>query len=183
RFSMSRGGVVDDQPLQDCARFRMLDVQRQALLRAIGPDEMRGKTAHPFVVGAREIANARTFYLDDPRPEIGELSRRERPGDRVLERDDGDAGEWVHGRASRRRPPWLTSPGRRDDPSPTGARSCRRSPACRRRKRDEYRTAGSTPGTRSARPKLRADVRAADRSAELRAAGRARPGQGSLLLR
>jgi hypothetical protein len=89
-------GVVDDQSLQDRARFRMLDVEGQALLRAIGPDEMRGEAAHPFVVGACEIADARTFYLDDPRPEIGELSRRERPGDGVLESDDGDAGERLH---------------------------------------------------------------------------------------
>src|SRR3979411_1468216 len=125
----------------------MLDVERQALLRAIGPYEMRGEAAHPFVVGTREIADARTFYFDDPRPEIGELPRRERPGDRVLERDDGDAGERLHDRASRRRSPWLPSPGRRDDPSPAGARSVRRAPARRRRKRDGCRTAGSTPGT------------------------------------
>ena len=93
-------GRFDDQPLEDRLRLRMLDVERQALLRAVGPDEMRREPAHALVVAAREIADAGALDLDDARAEVRELSRRERRGDRVLERDDGDAGQGSHRAAS-----------------------------------------------------------------------------------
>ena len=38
----------------------------------------------------REITGARSLHLDHSRPKIGELSRAERCGDRVLDRHDGD---------------------------------------------------------------------------------------------
>jgi hypothetical protein len=77
-------------------RLRMLDVEREALLRAIGPDEMRRETVDALVVAAREIADAGPLDLDHPRAEIGELARGERRGDRVLERDDGDSFQRSH---------------------------------------------------------------------------------------
>ncbi len=77
-------------------RFRVLDVQREALLRAVGPHEMRRQAAHALVVAAREVADAGPLDLDHARAEIGQLSRRERRRDRVLERDDGDAFEGSH---------------------------------------------------------------------------------------
>ena len=52
--------------------------------------------AHALVVAAREVAHAGTLDLDDARAEVGELARGERRGDRVLERDDGDAFERFH---------------------------------------------------------------------------------------
>ena len=86
-------GLVDDEALEDRLRFRMLDVEREAFLRAVGPDEVRREAADALVVGAREVADAGSLDLDHARAEVGELARRERRGDRVLERDDGDAGE------------------------------------------------------------------------------------------
>ena len=42
------------------------------------------------VVAAGEVADAGALDLDDARAEVGELARRERRGDRVFERDDGE---------------------------------------------------------------------------------------------
>ena len=78
------------------ARLGMLDVERQALLRAIRPHEVGGEAAHALVVATREVAHAWPLDLDDARPEVGELPRRERCSDCVLERDDGDAGQRSH---------------------------------------------------------------------------------------
>ena len=52
------------QFLQDRARRRMLDVERHALLRSVGPDEMRRLSLHRAVVGARRIAGSRPLDLD-----------------------------------------------------------------------------------------------------------------------
>src|SRR5437763_15801474 len=82
-----------EETRENCTGFTMLDVERQAFLRAIGPDELRREPAHALVVAAREIAAAGTLDLDDARAEVGELARAEWPRDRVLERDDGDAIE------------------------------------------------------------------------------------------
>src|SRR3569832_1367840 len=77
-------------------RFFMLQVERQAFLRAIGPHEMRGLAAHAIVVGAREVAHAGALDLDHARAEIGQLPRAERRGDRMLQRDDGNAVQGSH---------------------------------------------------------------------------------------
>ena len=77
-------------------RHRLLQVQRQALLGAVGPDEVRGQAAHPVIVGAREIPRTRALDLDDARAQVGKLARAQRRGDRMLERDDGDAVERPH---------------------------------------------------------------------------------------
>ena len=82
--------------VEDRRRLCVLDVERQALLAAVRPDEMRREAAHAAVVGAREVADTRALDLDDPRAEVGELPRAERRRDRVLERDDGDAFEGKH---------------------------------------------------------------------------------------
>ncbi len=91
-------GALAHQTLQDGLALRMLDVERQALLRPVGPDEMRRQAGHALVVRAGEVARARPLDLDDARAEVGQLPRAERRGDRVLERDDGGAGEWLHRR-------------------------------------------------------------------------------------
>ena len=85
-----------EQAVEDRRRLRVLDVERQALLAAVRPDEMRREPAHAAVVGAREVADAGALDLDDPGAEVGELARAERRRDRVLERDDGDAFEGKH---------------------------------------------------------------------------------------
>src|SRR5207253_608900 len=48
------------------------------------------------VVGAGRVAAARALDLDDPRAELGELTRGEGAGDDLLERDDGDSLERSH---------------------------------------------------------------------------------------
>src|SRR5438445_10645357 len=74
----------------------MFYVERQALLRAVGPDEMRGEPAHALVVAPRKIAHSGPLDLDDACTEVGELPCAERRRDRVLQRDDGDAFERAH---------------------------------------------------------------------------------------
>ena len=82
-------------------RRRMLHVERQAFLGAVGPDEMRGQALHRAVVAARGVADAGALDLDHARAELGELARGERPGDDLLERDYGDAFERPHVEAHR----------------------------------------------------------------------------------
>jgi hypothetical protein len=71
----------------------MLEVQRQALLAAVAPHEVRAQAVDAGVVGAGEITHTRPLDLDDARALVGELARAEGRRHRVLERDDGDARE------------------------------------------------------------------------------------------
>ena len=48
------------------------------------------------VVVPREVAAVRALDLDDAGAEIGELPRRERRGNGLLQGDDGDVGEGMH---------------------------------------------------------------------------------------
>src|SRR4029077_1114652 len=79
--------------LEDRARLGPFHVERQAFLGTIGPDEMRGLAVHRVIVGARSIAAAWPLDLDHPGPELGELPRRERAGDHLLQCNDRDAVE------------------------------------------------------------------------------------------
>ena len=89
-------GLLAHQRFEYRLRFRVLHIQREAFLRAVGPDEMRREAAHALVVAAREVAHAGPLDLDHPRAEIRKLPRGERRGDRVLEGDDGDAAQRSH---------------------------------------------------------------------------------------
>src|SRR6516162_3047355 len=95
-----------EQLAQDRDTFRMLDVDGQALLRAIRPHEVRRHAAHALVVAARDVAAARALDLDHARAEVGELARAEGRRDDVLEREDEDAVERAHriGQNERGRP-------------------------------------------------------------------------------
>jgi len=84
------------QPGEHVLRLRMLDVQREALLRAIGPHEMRGQASDPLVIVAGEVAAAGALDLDHAGAEIGELARAERRRNRVFEGHDGDAIKRSH---------------------------------------------------------------------------------------
>src|SRR5437762_6892048 len=58
-------------------------------------------TRHAFdgrIVAAREIADRRPLDLDDARPEIRQLSGRERRGDRLLDGNHGDSFQRQHQR-------------------------------------------------------------------------------------
>ena len=85
-----------DELAQHLGRPRMLEVEREAFLRAVGPDEVRGQAGDALVVAAGEVAAAGPLELDHPGAEVGELAGAEGRGDRVLEREDGDAFERPH---------------------------------------------------------------------------------------
>ena len=84
------------QALEDDFRFIMLDVQRQAFLRPIGPDKMRGQAIDALVICTREVTDAGALDLDDACAQIGQLARAERRSNRMFEGDDGDAVQWTH---------------------------------------------------------------------------------------
>src|SRR5262249_4583883 len=82
-----------EQPIQDRPRLRMLQIERQRLLRSIQPDEVARQPLHPPVVRPGEAGAAGTLVLDRACAEVGELPRSERSGDRLFDRDDGDVVE------------------------------------------------------------------------------------------
>ncbi len=81
------------QLLQQRQRLGLLEIEAEALLGTIGPDEVRRQAVDPLVVTAGEIADAGAFDLDHPRAEIGQLAGAEGRGDGVLQADHGDAVE------------------------------------------------------------------------------------------
>ena len=137
--------LPDHQLLQDAVGGLLLDIQREALLRAVGPDEVGGQAPHPPVVGPREVACAGPLDLDDARAQVGELARGERRRDRVFEGDDGDALEWLHGMWLRRWwlwRPWSGSPHGRD---PTAGWTGHRPTAVRAPRTDGCRRSAARP--------------------------------------
>ena len=80
-------GVVD-QPRANLQIVGRLEVEHDAALAAIEPGEVRRRPVHRAVVGSRGIAAVRTFDLHDVGAKVGELTRTEGRGDRLLERDD-----------------------------------------------------------------------------------------------
>ncbi|MDT4846926.1 hypothetical protein FQZ97_809700 [compost metagenome] len=69
----------------------LLEVESQALLGAVGPDEMGGDAGDALVVAAGEVSHARALHLDHPGAEIGQLAGAERCCDGVLQTDHRDA--------------------------------------------------------------------------------------------
>jgi hypothetical protein len=74
----------------------MLEVEREAFLGPIDPDEMRRLPVHPRIVGAREISHAGALDLDHSGAEIGQLACAKRRRDGMFQRNDGDAFERAH---------------------------------------------------------------------------------------
>src|SRR4029077_7006689 len=85
-----------DQTLENRPGARMLHVEGDALLRAVGPHEVRREALDRVVIGTRRVARPRALDLDDACAKVGKLARGERPGDDLLERDDRDALERPH---------------------------------------------------------------------------------------
>lgn len=78
----------------------MLDIEGEALFRAVGPDKMGGLTLYPGIIVAGEIAAITAFNLDNPGAEFRQLPGTQRRGDSMFQRQNGDAGKWwrvVHG--------------------------------------------------------------------------------------
>ena len=84
------------QPEQQLAPPWVLGVERERLLVAVDPDEVRAQAVDAVVVAAGEVAGVRPLDLDHPRAEVGELPGRVRRGDRLFERDDGDSTKRLH---------------------------------------------------------------------------------------
>ena len=82
------------QAAEHLHRIVLLEVEGQAFLGAVGPDEMRGQAADPLVVATGKVTAAGAFDLDHPCAEVGELAGAERRGDGVLQADHGDAIQW-----------------------------------------------------------------------------------------
>ncbi len=89
-------GLFGDQALQDGPGFRVLDVERQAFLGAVGPDEMGCQTIDPLVIAAGEVSDTGPFHLDDAGTQIGKLARGEGSGDGVFECDDRCSSQRFH---------------------------------------------------------------------------------------
>jgi len=82
---------LGDQFGQNVLRLGMFDIQRQAVLGAVQPDEIGRLTFDGLVIVARKIADLGPFDLDHPRTEVSELAGAERRGNGLFEGDDGDA--------------------------------------------------------------------------------------------
>lgn len=82
---------LGEQGVKDLLALRVLEVEGEALLVAIEPDEVARHSVDRRIVAAREIAGARPFDLDHPGPEVRELPRGERRRHGLLTADDGDS--------------------------------------------------------------------------------------------
>ena len=75
----------------------MLEIERDALLVAVDAEEVRAlaleKRRSP---GARVVAFARLFDLDDARAHVGEQHRAIRARQHARQVQDGDPAEWRH---------------------------------------------------------------------------------------
>ena len=98
----TRGEVLDQhvgmtQELgEDGLGGRVLDVEGEAFLRPVGPDEMGGESVDALVVAAGEVAAIGPLDLDDAGAEFGKLARAEGRCDRVFEGQHCDAVEGAH---------------------------------------------------------------------------------------
>ena len=171
---------LGDDPLQRFDRAVILEVERQAFLRAVGPDEMAGKAARAGVVGACEIAAVGPLDLDDARALVGQQPRAVGRGDRLFQRDDKHTVERAaHVAASVCASPVMARPPCRHWP-PTVSRCRRLRAACALTLISLPSNSGDTAGRRSARCAPRAHCGGRGRPAAWRSAGRARPGRDSL---
>src|ERR1700733_6180347 len=89
RFCTRISAFSSNCPRISCARFCLTSKVRLSF-RSIAPNKVRRLAEYALVIDTREITDARSLHLDYSRPKIGELSRTERCGDRVLDRHDRD---------------------------------------------------------------------------------------------
>ena len=87
-----------DQPLDRGPARRVLDVERDAPLAAVHPDEAAREAGRDRVPRARDVAPVGPLDLDHLRPEVEQEPRGERPGEAVLEGEDAGAREERHPR-------------------------------------------------------------------------------------
>jgi hypothetical protein len=97
----TRGQVLDeyvggvDEPAEEVTVTGILDVELDALLASVEPDEVAGLAEGGPVVAAGEVTAARSFDLDDPRAEVSELTGGEGRGHSLFKGDDSEAVEGV----------------------------------------------------------------------------------------
>ncbi len=79
-----------DQPVQHLCRLGVLQVERDAALAAVEPDEEARLAVHVAVIGAGEVALARALHLDDIGAKVGHVAAADGRRHRVFERDNTD---------------------------------------------------------------------------------------------
>ena len=86
------------QRVKHALALAAFDVEGEALLGAVGPGELARHPVHHVIIVAAEVALARPLDLDHPRAPVGEMPAGKGCCDRLLQRDDGDAGQRQIGR-------------------------------------------------------------------------------------
>jgi len=81
---------------QHLLRLLMLDIERQTLLRAVAPHEVRCHATYALVIRTREVAAAGPLDLDDAGAKVGELTRAGRRSDGVFQRNDSNSIQRPH---------------------------------------------------------------------------------------
>ena len=71
---------------------RLAEIEHDQFLAAVEPDEIAAFAVHEVVIAAREVA-FRPLDLDDARAGVGQPAGAHRRRDRLLERDDEEAGK------------------------------------------------------------------------------------------
>src|SRR6202041_1233628 len=95
----TRGQVLDehvgavDEPADQVTVAWVLEVELDALLAPVQPDDVAGLAEGGAIVAAGEVAAARPFDLDDPRAEVSELTGGEGRGHGLLKGDDSETVE------------------------------------------------------------------------------------------
>ena len=84
---------LTDEVLEDRLALRMLEVEAQTFLAAVGPHEMARHAVDSGVIAAGEVSGSGSFDLDHASAQVGELPGCERCRHGLLAADDGDPGQ------------------------------------------------------------------------------------------
>ena len=79
------------QLFKNWACIRVLQIERQAFFRTIGPDKMRSHSARALIVLTCKVANTWALDLNHTRTHVCKLTRTKGRCNRVFKADDGDA--------------------------------------------------------------------------------------------
>ena len=121
-----------DHAQEEGAVPRVLQIERDRFLGAVGPSEMARQPPRPRIVAPREIARSRPLHLDDPRALIRQQPRAIGRGDRLLQGNDEQAVQWSHEGSLMRTPPPPGPRATRRGSRPARPPPSRRAPRCRR---------------------------------------------------
>ncbi len=89
-------GLLAEELRQQLGCLRVLHVEREVVLAALGPGEVRGRALDAPVAAAREVAGAGAFDLDDARGQVRQPAGGKRRRNSMFPRDDDEAPERLH---------------------------------------------------------------------------------------